>query len=966
VHKVIFVLSFTLLLPLGAAELCIAQWGAYSLTHRGWDTDMQSSGYWPFSVERDSRYPYLEGHRFQGIPISLPEGRLLRPEKIKTISGIIKNDFLVNDDTTGGCWQGHPAVAMDTSGDFVICWVDGRNGERDIYAQRYSSSGDRLGTDFRVNDDAGSSFQEFPSIAMDAYGDFIICWQDGRNGDYDIYAQRYSMVGDRVGVNLRVNDDVGTSWQRYPSVSMDAYGDFIICWQDGRSGDYDIYAQRYNMVGDRVGINSRVNDDAGASNQWYPSVAMDVDGGFAICWGDERNGWDNPDIYAQRYNSSGETLETNFKVNNDVGTSRQGSPSIAMDLEGDFVICWVDDRNGEWDYDIYAQRYSSTGDTLRANFRVNDDSGASYQCFPSVSTDLNGDFVICWEDWRNGEWDYDIYAQRYSNLGGTLGANFKVNDNTGTSGQYSASVSMDAYGDFIICWQDSRNSDLDIYAQRYNSSGDTLGTNFKVNNDVGMSCQDALSIAMDADGNFVICWQDERNGNSDIYAQRYSSSGDTLGGNFRVNDDAGSSWQWYPSVAMGRNSGFVICWGDERNGWDNPDIYAQRFNSLGDSLDRNFRVNDNGAGDWQWSPSVAMDAGGDFVICWVDSRNGDRDIYAQRYSSSGDRLGTDFRVNDDAGTSNQWYPSVAMDVDGGFAICWGDERNGWDNPDIYAQRYNSSGETLETNFKVNNDVGTNGQGYPSMAMDTDGNFVICWQDERNGNSDIYAQRYSSSGDTLGGNFRVNDDAGSSWQWYPSVAMGRNSGFVICWQDARNGDWNIYAQRYHADGTRWGGNYLVNQRPDVPNPDQLHPSIALNNDRIVFTWEDIRRSKGWDIYAKVVSWDWDKVDEKEDENSLPQDFALFQNYPNPFNSTTAISYQLSAVRLHRTSLKIYNTLGQEVKTLVNEEQPAGNYQVLWDGRDSSGKQVASGVYFCRLEVTGGRFKVEKTRKMVILR
>jgi len=53
VHKVIFVLSFTLLLPLGAAELCIAQWGAYSLTHRGWDTDVQSSWYWPFSVDQD-------------------------------------------------------------------------------------------------------------------------------------------------------------------------------------------------------------------------------------------------------------------------------------------------------------------------------------------------------------------------------------------------------------------------------------------------------------------------------------------------------------------------------------------------------------------------------------------------------------------------------------------------------------------------------------------------------------------------------------------------------------------------------------------------------------------------------------------------------------------------------------------------------------------------------------------------
>ncbi len=217
-------------------------------------------------------------------------------------------------------------------------------------------------------------------------------------------------------------------------------------------------------------------------------------------------------------------------------------------------------------------------------------------------------------------------------------------------------------------------------------------------------------------------------------------------------------------------------------------------------------------------------------------------------------------------------------------------------------------------------------------------------------------------------FLVNDDTTSGCdQWSSAIAIDSSGNFVICWGDKRNGEWDIYAQRYHADGTRWGGNYLVNQRPDVPNPDQLHPSIALNNDRIVFTWEDARRSKGWDIYAKVVSWDWEGVHEPGDNNlGLPQDFALSQNYPNPFNSTTVISYQLSGIRPHRTTLKVYDILGQVVRTLVDEKQPGGNYRVLWDGRDDSGRKVSSGVYFCRLKVADDRFKVEKTRKMVLVR
>jgi hypothetical protein len=99
--------------------------------------------------------------------------------------------------------------------------------------------------------------------------------------------------------------------------------------------------------------------------------------------------------------------------------------------------------------------------------------------------------------------------------------------------------------------------------------------------------------------------------------------------------------------------------------------------------------------------------------------------------------------------------------------------------------------------------------------------------------------------------------------------------------------------------------------------------------------------------------------------LPKNFALQQNYPNPFNPSTEIAYTLSPTmdgKLPRTTLNIYNVLGQRVKTLVDEVQPAGSYRVTWNGRNDTGQRVSSGVYFYRLT----RGEEAATRKMVLLK
>ncbi len=99
---------------------------------------------------------------------------------------------------------------------------------------------------------------------------------------------------------------------------------------------------------------------------------------------------------------------------------------------------------------------------------------------------------------------------------------------------------------------------------------------------------------------------------------------------------------------------------------------------------------------------------------------------------------------------------------------------------------------------------------------------------------------------------------------------------------------------------------------------------------------------------------------EDDDLLPQSFALHQNYPNPFNPATLIEY--SVPRSSHIVVAVYNVLGQEIDRLVDDERPAGRHSVFWEGTDSNGRQVASGIYFYRMQA--GEFVV--TKKMVLLK
>ena len=102
---------------------------------------------------------------------------------------------------------------------------------------------------------------------------------------------------------------------------------------------------------------------------------------------------------------------------------------------------------------------------------------------------------------------------------------------------------------------------------------------------------------------------------------------------------------------------------------------------------------------------------------------------------------------------------------------------------------------------------------------------------------------------------------------------------------------------------------------------------------------------------------------------PDEFKLYQNYPNPFRNQTTIKYDIPSLMVNNvpTEIHIYNTLGQVVRKLDEGDKAAGQYTVIWDGKNDDGEQVSSGVYFYQLRTkVDGQSNYNKTMKMVLVR
>jgi len=379
-------------------------------------------------------------------------------------------DFRVDSDG-GTAQQNSPRIAAYGAGKFAIAWVDWRGATSDVYIQHFDSSAQPVGSEIKVNDDADSSYQFEPAIGIDVAGNGGLVWKDYRNSTYpfdpDIYLQRFSSAGNRLGGNIDLTNELPDSMKETPDISYSTWGEGVVVWADFRNKNWDIYGQRINASGGLVGTNFKVNDDIGTTAQAAPRVSASSDGWFVVVWYDLRSG--NYDIYAQLYDSLAHKVGTNTKINTDVGTSRQAFPDVASDGRGHFTVVWVDWRNGVYpgNPDIYACKLDTDMVAMTSNIRLNMDGTTRAQRDPSIAADRLGNVAIVWGDSTSQSWN--VVGQMIDVDGVVREVNFMAHEFT-DSAQLKPDIAIDGRKRYMT-WVDNRNGNFDIYAsvQTYNS-----------------------------------------------------------------------------------------------------------------------------------------------------------------------------------------------------------------------------------------------------------------------------------------------------------------------------------------------------------------------------------------------------------------------------------------------------------------------------------------------------------------
>ncbi|MEZ0370505.1 MAG: hypothetical protein ACAI44_15555 [Candidatus Sericytochromatia bacterium] len=389
--------------------------------------------------------------------------------------------------------------------------------------------------EFQVNDFT-SSGQNSVDLAGDAAGNFVAVWGSGdQDGDRTgIIGQRFDAQGAQLGGEFQINTHI-TSFQETPAVAMDATGNFVVSWtsinQDG-SG-FGIYARRYDSTGTPVGGEFLVNTTV-AFNQVRPDVAIDADGDFVIVWASLNQDSSGFGVFGQRYDSTGTPISGEFPVNTTVAGD-QDFPAVAIDADGDFVVTWHS-RNQDGDgYGVYAQRYDAAGVAQGGEFPVSTQTTGN-QAEPDIAMDDPGNFVIAWHSQDQDGYGYGIYAQRYTNTGATVGGEFLVNQSTGLN-QANPSVAMDADGDFLVAWT-HYNEDAevyDVYYRRFTQSG-TPATGELQASDLHAGISERPCALLSDSGNYTLMWQvnlpcigcGDIATQAEVFAQNYDSNGEPL------------------------------------------------------------------------------------------------------------------------------------------------------------------------------------------------------------------------------------------------------------------------------------------------------------------------------------------------------------------------------------------------------------------------------------------------------
>jgi dockerin type I repeat protein len=364
--------------------------------------------------------------------------------------------------------QGQPAITRSIDNGYIVVWTSDIQPGHGIFGRRLDVLGVPISGGFRVNS-VTTFFVGHPSVAADSSGNFVVVWNGYQSdGGQGIFGQRYLSDGTPTGTEFRINAN-STLQTNFSEVAYDSSGNFVVVWERvDASVDIDVFGRRYAGSGAPLVGTFRVNEST-TGFQGIPRVATGPSG-FIVTFTSQSPSGGN-EVLVRRYDASGAPLGGEYRTN--ASTVSAGEQDVASLGDGRFFVVWEDSDGTDFNA-VVARRFSASGSPLGSPFRVNTYT-TNLQQRPRVTSDAHNNYVVVWQSIGQDGSGTGIYGQRIANSGAALGPEFQVNTHLAGDQGYPAVAASVLKDYFAVVFSDDDGSGTGIWMRGFCLKGDANG-----------------------------------------------------------------------------------------------------------------------------------------------------------------------------------------------------------------------------------------------------------------------------------------------------------------------------------------------------------------------------------------------------------------------------------------------------------------------------------------------------------
>jgi|GEM_PF-2730109 len=796
--------------------------------------------------------------------------------------------------------QNNPKIFCNDTLEFITTWHDYRNGERNIYAQKFDSQGNKTGGNFQIDSDLDIRYLPDGSFInfSEKYHQYIY-WDE-----YEVLGRIHSKDGtlsDQFKVSTtHLGCDVCCTGIDFDMITKN---DTILFFF--RNEGY-LYLRLIDLQGNVKYLEDTTDVLPDAAS--IISTAVNSNNNYVLTWyGRAATGYNYPDedlpigIYANFYTSNDSAfirrkLIKNIKNDDPFGCidERVLLKTVCI-TDTLFGIYWLDKDSLTFNYQLFTDKGDATGSIKTIQLNIEKPSGINWfrETYPlSISPVKDGSFAIFVSgyDRHYSPDEYKYFSSvLYFNVKGQFINKIESNSKLPEPGRETFKTGANT---FITVDSDKK----DAYLKKLTDI--TTTDSSKINDDTEGSNEINALLRRVNDQTNILTWSNEK----DFAAQKVSTAGSLVGSPVRIKGT---------DLILSNTGKALNIWKIDANpylAYVSITIYDMNWNILSeDTLMTNDDYFDLDGSVIQFSDSV--------YIMFINS---DDKLVLRT-------MDPDFEVLKEKLLSEDFYDVKLFKED---------KNSFWVSSINSVQLFSTELEPLGPKYTPF---------YTHLYLNNNKFLYTEFQGRNNWRYyNLYGNIFTTGGDTLVRKFYI----GSMGYNDVSLYLLPNNDFLTVYRQ----DDNIFARAFSQEGKAKTDSFMIHDNVDSY---KRNASALFNEGKIYFTWSDARNAgKGYDIYMSIF--DYGSVVRTEPGQTV-YSYKLDQNFPNPFNPLTVIRYSIPEQQ--NVEVIIYDILGKRIATLVNEVKAPGEYEVEFNS-----PTLSSGIYIYSLRA--GTFR--ETRKMLLIR